>query len=435
MRKLCTELPEAMQRRLQIAGRRSAGLWLMMYLLVALGPVSGQPALFPQPDPSWNCTDDSDSLSTFTDCTGAANQTDDQGPTFDLGIPALCQNYNGSGNQRDVYETLRYPTGTTPCASSGQSTNGACDADIWKYKVGNDADFSYFELETVETWNYDSTGAGRDFILLLDTDSPAESEREDLYYFYDTATTHVVSSAGTDGTLGTTDDNCDTDVGGLPTGGGPDGGGNWQASDETSPIAPHRDVAGADADKAGSTNTTTCDAPGANLSGTPPVPPCLSEDGGSSGFNSDWKNVGGKSTGDGDQSWNWYRIVERLGTLPGPDHLIDTGDDVTGPKRFMQMAIRRNTQCSSGSANCTAPTSLTTRACTSQSSSLGKDNFTWHDHQKPEDLPTWDYMGPRLHLPFGGLRLAGVRRRADSVCGHCRWRQRSPRMGDRIGGG
>ena len=119
------------------------------------------------------------------------------------------------------------------------------------------------------------------------------------------------------------------------------------------------------------------------------------KDGGSSGFLSDWKNLGGSDPADGEQSWNWYRVIERSGRLPGGDGLIGTADDVLddsdGPKRFMQVAIRANTVCVSGAANCTVATNIFTRGCTSQTSSLTKSSFMWHDHQKVSALSTWDH--------------------------------------------
>ena len=49
--------------------------------------------------------------------------------------------------------------------------------------------------------------------------------------------------------------------------------------------------------------------------------------------------------------------------------------------------------CATGPANCTAPgqTALLNRACTSQSSTLGKNNFTWHDLQLASALSGWNH--------------------------------------------
>ena len=270
MGKLRTEQPDLKPLACRRASWASVGLrlWLMLLLLASSSPVSAQLLLPPYPDPTWNCDAPGDELLEITDCIGAANNTDNPTHLNVDGSLQRCQDYFGF----DLYETLEYRGDPTPCDPSMNSPTGACDADIYKYRTGADDFFFYFEVETVETNDYDDTGTSRDFVFVIDADFATEGgPREDLYYFYDTDAAHVVTNAN----------NCSDDVAGGQTGLADDGGGNWQAAGESSPIVAHRDENPdtSPEDQMGSTNPLLCDKPGQGG--------CASPDGDNPGFSSD----------------------------------------------------------------------------------------------------------------------------------------------------
>ena len=299
------------------------GLRMLLVASVLLCPFGFSTTLAQQPDANWNLIDTSDTADEIEDCTGAANQSDSGYHTH---AGKVCQNYNTASDPRDVYETLL------------SASSGFRDADIWYFRIGEDADFFYFEVETVDTYDYDATGGSREYAFEIDadTDNAADLDRPDFFYKYlPDPGTHITNT--------------------------------WQASDETAPIQAFRDTD----NNYGAATVTFSD---------------FDDDGSESKYEEDWKDLGGM----GSNSWNWYRIITRQGTLPGPDGEIGTADDLTGSKNIVQIAIRRTALCLTGSAPCTAPTSIAARAWASQGSSIISDKLPWHDHQEATDLSSWD---------------------------------------------
>ena len=120
------------------------------------------------PDNSWNLTSTTDALSSVADCTGDTNQTDMAFHPADKS----CQNYNTNcpADPADLYESL------------DKDGDGFEDADISFYRVGQDANFFYFEIETVESYNFSGNGGGHNYVLEIDADLDGQP---DFYYIYD----------------------------------------------------------------------------------------------------------------------------------------------------------------------------------------------------------------------------------------------------------
>lgn len=131
-------------------------------MLLALGPVAGAQS----PDANWNLMG-TDALNIVADCVGVEH--------FSVAESGDgCQSYSA-----DLYENW-----DSLVAGSG-------DTDIEFYSTGADTDFFYFEWETRESWNYDTSGQSRQYQVELDVDASSEANRGDILLIWIPQITHL----------------------------------------------------------------------------------------------------------------------------------------------------------------------------------------------------------------------------------------------------